>query len=227
MTLVFVHGAGCTPDVFVEQLSAFPDARAVALPGHDAPGSQTTIDGFTDAVVDAIDAAGWEDIVLCGHSMGGAIAIELAIRAHPAVRAVVAIGSGSRLRVNQELLTGLRSDFGATSRRVAAWMFAEPTPERLEYSTRMMARVGPVQTLADFVACNAFDATDRLGSIALPFLAIVGETDVMTPPKYARLLGDRVPGAQVRILRGAGHLAMLERPAEANAALRAFVTTLS
>ncbi|HEY5256895.1 MAG TPA: alpha/beta fold hydrolase [Candidatus Baltobacteraceae bacterium] len=226
MTLVFVHGAGCTPEVFVEQLSDFPDARAIALPGHGAPGSETTVDGFTDAVAGAIDAGGWNDVVLCGHSMGGAIAIELAIRAHPAVRAVVAIGSGSRLRVNEELLAGLAGDFDATSRRIAAWLFAEPTPQRVEYSTRMMARVGPAQTLADFAACNAFDATDRLGSIALPFLAIAGDADVMTPPKYARLLGDRIPGAQVRILRGAGHLAMLERPAEANAALRAFVTTL-
>ena len=43
MTLVFVHGAGCTGAVFAAQLAAFPGSVAIDLPGHDAPGSADSI----------------------------------------------------------------------------------------------------------------------------------------------------------------------------------------
>jgi 3-oxoadipate enol-lactonase len=85
-----------------------------------------------------------------------------------------------------------------------------------------MLKVGQAQTLRDFRACNAFDATERIASLRVPLLALTGERDVLTPPKFAQWFADRVPGAQARILPDAGHLAMIERPEETNAALRAF-----
>ena len=90
-----------------------------------------------------------------------------------------------------------------------------------------MLEVGATTTIADFRACDAFDATDRLAGLALPLLALTGEQDRMTPPKFAAFLADRVPGAEARILPGAGHLAMVERPDETNAALSAFVDRLT
>ena len=86
-----------------------------------------------------------------------------------------------------------------------------------------MQRVGQAQTLADFQACDAFDVTDRLGELLIPVLALTGENDAMTPPKYARALVDRVPDGEVRIVPAAGHLAMIECPAETNDALADFV----
>jgi pimeloyl-ACP methyl ester carboxylesterase len=225
MTLLFVHGAGCTRDIFAEQLAAFPDAHAIALPGHGAPGGCTSIEGFADAVSSNVGERNLRDVVVCGHSMGGAVALELALRRSAWLRAVVLIGSGSRLRVSGEILTGLQTDFSATTHRIAMLLFADPTPERVTMAQAMLASVGPRQTLDDFTACNAYDATERLESVDVPLLALTGDRDVMTPPKYARFLADRVPNAKVRILDGAGHLAMLERPAQTNAELRAFVTS--
>jgi pimeloyl-ACP methyl ester carboxylesterase len=87
----------------------------------------------------------------------------------------------------------------------------------------MMLSVGRTQTIRDFRACNAFDVSERLGSLKVPMLAITGAADVMTPPKYAQFFADRVPGATARILPDAGHLAMVEHPHETNAEIRAFV----
>ena len=56
--------------------------------------------------------------------------------------------------------------------------------------------------------------------LGVPLLAVTGDRDVMTPPKFAQWLADRVPGAAARIVAGAGHLVMIERPAETNAAIR-------
>lgn len=225
--LVFVHGAGCTSDVFGAQLTAFDGAIALALPGHGVPGTAASIDGFADAVAAELRSRGLQDVILCGHSMGGAIALTVALRNDPRLAAVVMLSSGARLRVGPAIFASLEDDFEQAARTIPNYFFAEPTLERLAASSAMMLEVGQAQTLRDFRACDAFDAIDRLGEVRVPLLALCGERDVMTPPKFSLALADRVPGAQARILDGAGHLAIVERPDETNAALRAFVQQIT
>jgi pimeloyl-ACP methyl ester carboxylesterase len=57
----------------------------------------------------------------------------------------------------------------------------------------------------------AFDVRDRLGGLAMPVHVVVGGRDVLTPPRAARKIVDRVPGAQLTVLPGCGHMVMLER----------------
>jgi len=221
--LVFVHGAGCTGAVFAPQNVAFPDSIALTLPGHTTPGSPATIDEFADAVAAELRARDLDRVVLCGHSMGGGIALELALRREPRVCAIVMLDSGARLRVAPAVLEGLERDFDAAVEQLAQHFYAQPTPERVNASVAMLRAVGRAQTLRDFRACDAFDRLARLQEVNLPLLALTGELDVLTPPKFAIALADRVPGASARIVPGAGHLAMAERPGDVNDALRAFV----
>ena len=217
-TLVFLPGAGCTSAIFDAQLEAFPGSVALAYAG-----TIEAIDGYADAVAAELASRDIEDAILVGFSMGGAVALTLALRHAPQVRALALLGSGSRLRVAPAILDGLASDFDTTARMIAGFLLANPTSERVEFCVGMMYAVGEAQTRAGFAACNTFDVTDRLGAIALPVVAITGERDAMTPPKYGQSLADRIPGAAARILAGAGHLVMVENPADTNEALRAFV----
>jgi 3-oxoadipate enol-lactonase len=227
MKLLFIHGAGFTADVFDAQVAAFDDAIAIKLPGHDLPGEPASIEAFADAVLANMDASGIREAILCGHSMGGAIALELAIRGDERIRAAVMLSSGARLRVGPAIFDSLDRDFPAAAAELPHLYFADPTPERLNAATARMLRVGQDQTIRDFRACDAFNRIDRLGEVRIPLLALTGDRDVMTPPKFATALADRVPGAIARILDGAGHLAMVERPDETNAALRAFVDQIT
>jgi pimeloyl-ACP methyl ester carboxylesterase len=225
---VFIHGSGCTGSVFAAQSAAFPESYAIDLPGHRTPPlSNVSIDAYADAVARELEARGIEGAVLCGSSMGGAIALELGLRANPRVGAIVMLGSGSKLRVAPALFESLDRNFEEGARSLAPMFFAVPTPALVDASVAQMLEVGQAQTVADFRACDAFDATERLAGLALPLLALTGEQDRLTPPKYAAFLADRVPGAEARILPEAGHLAMVERPDETNAALRAFVDRLT
>jgi 3-oxoadipate enol-lactonase len=224
--IVFLHGAGCTSGIFAAQLAAFPGSVAVELPGHGVPGAPESIDAFADAVAAELERRGAREAVLCGSSMGGAIALALALRDEPHVRAIVLLDSGARLRVSPKIFEALERDFHAAAEMLARLFFADPTTERVDRAVAMIERVGQAQTMRDFRACNAFDVTARLGEIHVPLLALAGEADVLTPPKLAQFVADRVDGAQARILPGAGHLPMIEQPAETNAALRAFVTQL-
>jgi pimeloyl-ACP methyl ester carboxylesterase len=225
MRLFCIHGAGCTNDVFAAQLAAFPGAHALTLPGHRSDGTDgpTTIADFADAVERDLTARGWDDAVLCGHSMGGAIALELGLRKVPGVRGVVVIGSGARLRVAPALFESLARDFPAGARALAAMFFADPTRERVDRAVAGMLAVGQAQTIRDFRACDGFDASERLAELHVPLLAVTGERDVLMPPKFAQSLASRVPEGAARILEEAGHFAMLERPDQTNEALRAFV----
>jgi pimeloyl-ACP methyl ester carboxylesterase len=225
--LVFVHGAGCTGAVFAAQIGALPDALALTLPGHTTPGELDSIEAFADAVAREFRERDLDNVVLCGHSMGGAIALELALRHEPRVRAVAMLSSGARLRVAPAILDRLEHDFDAATYELAQHFYFEPTSERLEASVTMMRAVGRAQTLRDFRACDAFDRIGRLEEVALPLLTLTGEHDVLTPPKFASTLANRIPGATARIVAGAGHLAMVERPGDVNDALRAFVNHLA
>lgn len=227
MRLLFIHGAGFTGAAFAAQMRAFPDALAPNLPGHESPGGAQSIEAFAEFIAAYVHEQGLREFALCGHSMGGAIALEAVLSGRLSPRALVLLGCGARLRVSPAFLTGLAADFEQAVRSIAGALFADPSPERIGHAIESMRRVGQTQTLADFAACNAFDAVDRLAKVKLPLLALTGELDVLTPPKYALLFADRVPGAQARIIPGAGHLVMVERPEETNAAIRAFVDRVS
>lgn len=226
MSILFIHGAGCTAEVFEQQLRAFADASAPNLPGHLCAGSPASIEEFASAVDQDVIERGLREVVLCGHSMGGAVALELALRKPSWLRAVVAIGSGLRMRVAPSFLEGLEKDFEDTARTIAGYFFSDPTPERVEQAVDRMRAVGAEQTLRDFRACNAFDATASVNDLDVPLLALTGELDQLMPATFAQALADRVPGAESRIVPGAGHFVMAERPTETNRAIRAFVAGL-
>ncbi|MBV8637433.1 MAG: alpha/beta hydrolase [Candidatus Eremiobacteraeota bacterium] len=224
--LVFIHGAGCTPSVFAQQLAAFPGSTAPLLPGHGTPGEPATIAEFADAVALTLERNDLHDVVLAGSSMGGAIALELALRREPRVRAVVLLGSSGKLRVAPAIFDAIDRDFPGAARMLAGYFYAQPTEELLERSVAEMLAVGQAQTRRDFEACNTFDVLDRLGEIDVPLLVLSGEKDAMVSPKFSLAVADRVSGAQARIVEGTGHLLFIERPDDTNDALRTFVSSI-
>jgi pimeloyl-ACP methyl ester carboxylesterase len=225
---IFIHGAGGTGAIFSPQLDAFADAFAPTLPGHHGDGAAPdSIAAFADQLAGELDALGAADVLLCGHSMGGAIALELALRGDARIRGVVAIGSGARMRVAPAFLEQMERDFSAAARTFAGSFFARPDPARIEQAVATMLTVGQAQTLRDLRAVDAFDVTERLATLRVPLLAITGAQDVLTPPKFALFLADRVPEGSARILEETGHFAMVERPEETNGAIRAFADRIT
>lgn len=66
-----------------------------------------------------------------------------------------------------------------------------------------------------------------LPRIAVPTLVVVGRDDEFTPVSDARLMHERIPGATLVVVEGAGHLPNLERPTEFNAALGSFLASVA
>ncbi len=221
MKFVFVHGAGCTPDVFAAQLAAFPDALAPDL--HALAPDAASVAQYAQALSAALAGIG-EPFALVGSSMGAAVALEAALNG-PAPSALIAIGCGPKLRVAPAILAAIEDDFETFATAMPPAFFANPTPALAAEAVRQIRAVGRSRTLADFRACDAWDIGDRASALALAALVLTGEHDQLTPARFGQSLANRIPGGQMRILTDAGHLAMVERPAETNEALRAFVAT--
>lgn len=97
-------------------------------------------------------------------------------------------------------------------------------PADLRRTTATVARV-PLCAIGGLRASvGAQHRLDTLAAIApIPTAVLVGDRDRITPPPCSRSIADAVPGAELSILRGAGHMLMFERPDEVSAAIAAAV----
>jgi len=226
MPLLFIHGAGATTSVWHLQTVYFKDSIAVELPGHPNGPGLSTIDDYARVVERKIDEGGICAPIIVGHSMGGAIAIELALR-KPDLRALVLVGTGARLRVRPEFLAKVMEDYEEASRLLASWSVSPSSdPILVERMVQDLMRVKPEVTLGDLGACVKFDRMDRVGEIACRTLVVCGEDDRMTPKKYSEYLHERIRNSELAIIPGAGHGVMLEKPREFNRVLDAFFGSL-
>jgi pimeloyl-ACP methyl ester carboxylesterase len=225
--LVFVHGAGGSHLNWPPQLRRLAGANTYALdlPGHGQSEGQgrTSISAYADFVAAFIETLGLEKATLVGHSMGGATALDFALRYPERLDRLVLVGSGARLRVAPAILNGIRQDFQAVVRLICDYAFAPDAPQQLKREGhRQMGQTHPDVLYGDFAACDVFDVMDRLGEVHCPTLAICGTADRLTFPKYSTYLRDNIPAAQLVLVEGAGHMVMLEQPEAVSRAIADF-----
>ncbi|CDK40832.1 alpha/beta hydrolase fold protein [Halorubrum sp. AJ67] len=166
--------------------------------------------------------------MICGNSLGGAVALWIASERDLALDGLVLAGTGAKLAVADSLRDALATDF---DRAVSLLhepnrLFHDAPAEYVELSEASMRACGRAVTERDFLTCHDFDVRDRLDEIGVPTLALVGAHDELTPPAYHEYLADRIPDGEWTELPDAAHLAMLERPAAFNEALSEFLARL-
>ena len=237
--LVCVHGAGGSHLSWPAEIRHLPGPAsssgetaavyALDLPGHGrSPGSgYRTIGEYVTVLVAFLDALDLVKAVIVGHSMGGAVALEMALSHPDRVQGLVLIGTGARLRVAPAILQVIGSDFEGAVRLLGDFAYGPDAPEALKrLGQQLMADNSPEVLVGDFLACDAFNIMSRLGEIAVPTLVVVGTADRLTPVKYAGFLAQNIPDAQLVQIENAGHMVMLERPQEVGEAVAGFVASL-
>ena len=229
--LLLVHGSGGTGAVWRAQ-ARLADRRPVValdLSGHGdsedvgTPAGPDTLAAYADDVAAVAEATGAR--VLGGNSLGGAVALHLALEDRLPLDALVLVGTGAKLAVREDLRGWLADDF---DRAVAflhepGRLLAGDDPRLRAASTDAMQAVGRRVTERDFLTSHAFDVRDRLDEVGVPALALTGEADALTPPKYHAYLAEHLPAGRYTTIDDAAHLSMLERPAAFNAALTSFL----
>ena len=200
---------------------------------------QYTIADMADDVASLMDALDIPRAHLLGLSMGGMIAQEFALRHPGRLRRLVLSGCGAapaRLAFDP-IRTWNWVKANDTSGEVFAcqqftWLFSTAflrNKEAVEQTINMLTGnpnpVGPEAYNRQAQAYLQYDAMDRLAEVTSPTLVIVGEQDLLTPPRICREVADRIPGSRFEIIRGDGssHVVALERPDEFNRLVTRFL----
>ena len=176
-----------------------------------------------------MDAINLPSAVIIGHSMGSAIALQLALDVPDRVLALVLLGSGSRLRVAPSIIenTANEATFPLAVKTIIERSFGPDTiPRRKELAAQRMQETRHAVLNGDFIACNTFDASENVSEIEKPTLILCGTEDKMTSPKYSKMLHEQISNSELILIEGAGHMVMLEKPHEVADAIEAFVEKL-
>jgi pimeloyl-ACP methyl ester carboxylesterase len=206
--ILFIHGAGSNGHTWHRQIGAFGGKGspiALDLPGHGRSAGVEglrTVQDYADFVAAFLDALKIKSAVILGHSMGGAIAMDLAMRHRARVEALILSCTAAKFNLTPDRIEGLRE----------GWMEQIKTDPRVRYT--------------DILACSQVDLRDAIAKIDQPTLVIAGADDKGTTPADAEFIAGKIRGATTRIIADAGHYIPRERPAEYNAAIEQFVSSL-
>lgn len=241
--VVLLHGFPMDRRLWEAQLAGLgewwciaPDLRG--LGGSELGRRPVTMMQYADDVAALLDALGIGRTVVCGLSLGGYVAFEL-LRRHPdRIRALILsdtraeADSADARRARDELVEAVgREGSGVLFDRMGprllspgTWRAAPQAVKRLE---RMVREAPPAGVTAALLAArDRADSRDLLAGINVPTLVLVGADDAITPPEAVLELAERIRGARVVRIAGAGHMPPLERPEETTAAIGEFLRTL-
>ncbi|WP_203829771.1 alpha/beta fold hydrolase [Actinoplanes palleronii] len=204
--------------------------RSTVVPGL------TTLETFardTFALVDHLEID--DEVVLAGLSMGGQIAMECyrlfperiagLVLADTFPQGETPAGHAHRNQVADRLLAEGMAGYAAENlpKMMAAYN-VEKMPEVAEHVHAMMAHTAPEGAAAALRGrAERLDYRELLTTVAVPALVVVGRDDEFTPVADAELMHGLIPGSQLAVIDGAGHLPNLEQPAAFNAALHDFL----
>jgi pimeloyl-ACP methyl ester carboxylesterase len=229
--LLFVHGSGADHTLWSQQHQALKNEYRVASLDLNGHGQSPRREGaglatYTEDVLAVMEAL-QGPIVLLGHSLGGAVALNIALRQPKNLRAVGLIGTGAKLRVHPQILAAIATDFPSAIELLLNWEFREGTPQELREQRRaQMARNGQASLHRDFTTCDGFNVMDRLGEIRVPALIVCGRDDKLTPVKYSQYLKDQLREVRFEVIEAAGHNVMIEQPDALNRVIREFAREL-
>jgi 3-oxoadipate enol-lactonase len=190
--------------------------------GTEPPGEVMTMSAAARRCLEALDEADVGRAMVCGLSMGGYVAFELVRAARERVAGLVLANTRS----------GADTEEGAAGRRALADrlgaegsgflvekpppLLGEGAPEELWGWVRGVIADQPAEAIAAAALGMAErpDSTPDLPGIDVPTLVITSGGDTLIPPEASAPMADLVPGAELQVIEGAGHLSNLERPGE-------------
>ena len=235
-SLVFVHGWSCDRSYWKAQIEPFSkryQVVAIDLAGHGESGigrKTWTIESFGEDVATVVKKLGLRRVILIGHSMGGDVIAEAALRLKGRVAGLIMVdtykklGPGRTPEQVEAFVSRFRPDFTDSTRALVRTMFLPNSDSTLvEWVVADMSSAPPDIALGALESAFSYSRkiTHSLEELKLPVIAINAgnaPTDSASMERY---------GVEVMIMPGVGHFVMMESPESFNRLLSMAILKLS
>ena len=241
--LLFLHGLGGGHHAWDAQLVHFSTlgyaAHAWDQPGygHSAMVEPYDLEQVCAALARLIQSLGSEPVVLVGHSMGGLIAQETYFRHPHLVKALVLSFTSAAFVGGSDFAKQFVAervgpiDAGQSMAAIAAALMpthrgSKSDPAGVAQAERIMAEIPPETYRKAVHLLTTFDRRADLPRIAVPTLLIAGSDDKTAPPAIMASMQKKIPGSELVVLEGCGHLGPMDQPGPFNTALERFLRTM-
>lgn len=194
------------------------------------PSETLTFEQFCSDADALRDYLGFERVGVMGHSYGGFIALEYALRYPERLSHLILFDTTSAIDYAEEIMANARRK-GATQEQMEAftaspesdaefwrnWKLIEPLYFHnfgAELAERASGKTVPSveASKAGDAILGGWDLTSRLGEISTPTLVLVGQDDFICPPSRAKILHESIPNSELVVFERSGHLAHIEEP---------------
>lgn len=254
--LLLMHGGPSLDHTSLLPLQPLADRFTLVFYDHRCNGRSAGVEVTSmtwenlTADADALrQALGFDKWAVLGHSFGGNVALEYALRYPQSLSHLILMNTGGdQWWVNQnspELLA--KRGYSARAVEAARRFFnGEITPENYErtiikFGTGYFYRMNPLTMALGMLTgphtvyrpealifgygqlLKGWSVMDRLGEIRTPTLVAAGRYDFLFPPEHQAILADRLPNAKLVLIERAGHNPQMERPVETIQAIRDFM----
>ncbi len=213
----------CDARLFAPQIAAFSGARSVMV-GY--LGGQSSVEALAEAALQ--DAP--PRFALAGLSMGGIVAMAIVARAPERVTRLALMDTNASAERDEIAARRLPQIAAVESGALRAVMRDEMKPNYLAEGPNQGAILDTCMAMADALGAEVFvrqsralmsrpDARAGLQSVTVPTLVLCGAEDSLCPLHRHETIRDLVPGSELQVIAGAGHLPTLEQPDRTTRAL--------
>ena len=239
--LLLITGIGAHMDMWAPFAGLAGDRELIAF---DAPGTGRSqrprrplrMGGLAEVVRALVDELELDRVDVLGYSWGGALAQEFARRAPDRVRRLVLCATGPGLlggsppRPFAALMLATPARYyhprllALSLPRIAGGRTArEPGAVSRQAAERLLSPPGPVGYAFQLYAVAGWSSVPWLKRLVSPTLVIGGDDDPSVPLRNARVLAARIPNARLHVVKGGGHLFLLDEPENVAGVIGAFL----
>lgn len=243
LPVIFLHGLPFSSEMWTEQLKVAGEKyRAIAYDiagcGKNNAEGPYSIESHVDDLLALMDSLNISKAVGVGLSMGGYILLRALERNPDRFMGLVLCDTKSEMDTNDDKIKRFGAvknlmEEGVTSfaahflKRVFTPESFERKGEKIEKISKIIESTPPKNIASNLLALAArTDTTHSLVSIKIPTLILVGEKDLITPPKDSESMHKKISGSEFHVIPNAGHLSNLDNPYVFNEKMMDFLSRI-